>query len=92
MGQASKGLPTKSTDGRLGWRGEGLYKGKATIKNGLCNLRRKKKKKNTLYLVNLKLIQEHLILGHDRGALFLSICTFNLIGLNPINYDQYLTC
>ena len=28
------------------------FKGKAPIKNGACNLRRKKKKKNTLY--NLK--------------------------------------
>ena len=48
MGQASKGLPMKSTGGKLGWRGEGLYKEKATIKNEACNLRRKKKRR-TLY-------------------------------------------
>ena len=40
----------------LEWRGEGLYKEKATIKNGACNLRRKKKNKNTQYSRKLKLI------------------------------------
>ena len=48
MGQASKGLPMKSTGGKLGWRGEGLYKEKATIKNGACNWEEKKKKIRTL--------------------------------------------
>ena len=50
MGKASKRLPTKSIGGRLGWRGEGLYKEKATIRNGACNLRRKKKKKKNSIL------------------------------------------
>ena len=44
MRQASKGLPTKSIGGRLGWMGESLFKEKATIKNGACNLRKKKKR------------------------------------------------
>ena len=44
MGQASKRLHTKSTSGRLGWRIDGLYKGKTPIKNGAWNLRRKEKK------------------------------------------------
>ena len=44
-GQAFKGLSTKSIGGRLRWRGEGLYKEKATVKNGACNLRRKKKRR-----------------------------------------------
>ena len=45
MRQASKRLPTKSTSGRLGWRIEGLYKEMVTVKNGACNLRRKKKRR-----------------------------------------------
>ena len=45
MGQASKGLPRKSTGGWLGWRGESLCKEKAIVKNGACNLRRKKKRR-----------------------------------------------
>ena len=56
MGQAFKGFSTKSTGGRLGWRGEELYKELATIKNGACNLRREKKEKNTLYSDKLELI------------------------------------
>ena len=45
MGQASKRFFTKSTGGRLGWMGESLFKEKATVKNGACNLRRKKKRR-----------------------------------------------
>ena len=45
MGQAFKGLATKSIGGRLRWRGEELYKEKTTIKNGACNLRRKAKRR-----------------------------------------------
>ena len=56
MGQAFKGLFTKSTGRRLGWRGKGLYKELATIKNGACNLRREKKEKNTLYSYKIELI------------------------------------
>ena len=62
MGKASKRLPTKSIGGRLGWRGEGLYKEKATIRNGACNLRRKKKKKKkTLY--SSPLSYKYIVLG-----------------------------
>ena len=44
MGQAFKRLPTRSIGGRLGWRIEELYKGKALVKKGACNLRREKKR------------------------------------------------
>ena len=44
MGQASKGLSTKSIGGRLGWRVEGLYKKVITIKKGACNLKMEKQK------------------------------------------------
>ena len=33
MGQASKEFSTESTNGRLGWKGERLYKEMATVKN-----------------------------------------------------------
>ena len=56
MGQASKGFSTKSTSGRLEWRGEGLYKEMATVKKGVCNRGRKKKERSTLYSYKLELI------------------------------------
>ena len=52
MGQASQRSLTLSTSGRLGLKRTRLYKGKALVKNGACNMREKKKKKkekNTLY-------------------------------------------
>ena len=45
MGQASQRSLTLSTSGRLGLKRTRLYKGKALVKNGACNLREKKKKK-----------------------------------------------
>ena len=54
-GQAFKGFSTKLTGGRLRWRGEWLYKEVVTMKNGACNLRREKKKENTMYSHKLEL-------------------------------------
>ena len=45
MGKASKGFPKKSTGGGLRCRSKGLYKEMTTIKNGLYNLRRKRKRR-----------------------------------------------
>ena len=53
MGQASKRFSTKSTGGRMGWRGEGVYKEVVTMKNRACNLRRKKKRRTQCIQISL---------------------------------------
>ena len=59
MGQASKVFSTKSTGGRLGWRGERLYKEVVTMKNGGCNLKKKIKKKVYLDKFELNIRKSH---------------------------------
>ena len=58
---------------------EGLYKGKAPMKNRACNREKEKEKgKNILYLDKLESIQEHFILEFNQGVLFLLNCVFLL--------------
>ena len=62
MGQASKGFPKKSTGGGLRCRSKGPYKEMTTIKNGTCNLRRKKKR---THCTQISLIQYKNISSSD---------------------------
>ena len=89
MGQASKGFPKKSTGGRLRCRGEELYKEMTTIKTGHVIWEEKKK---TYIPEKVWLIKEHSILGLDRWVIFLPICTFDHVDLDPIHWGLHLIC